>query len=179
MNKNKVRISYDDGAYWEITRTLSNSAGHTVPLAAGRVVFFGRLPSEPRRHRCEVVVSEEKDKGERPRMGEGRSVCRAAALRPPRAAGLLISSSCVALPKWAMVFGDGRSPPHVLPSLATKTKKNILYETCLAPLPPRSTPPPRPAAARRRTQSWSERCFSPLVDASPFSAEKSIQSSFF
>ena len=88
MNKNKVRISYDDGAYWEITRTLSNSAGHTVPLAAGRVVFFGRLPSEPRRHRCEVVVSEEKDKGERPRMGEGGSVCRAAAL---------ISSSCVAL----------------------------------------------------------------------------------
>ena len=47
-----------------------------------------RLPSEPRRHRCEGVVSEEKDKGERPRMGEGGSVCRAAAL---------ISSSCVAL----------------------------------------------------------------------------------
>ena len=42
MNKNKVRISYDDGAYWEITRTLSNSAGHTVPLAAGRVAWAPR-----------------------------------------------------------------------------------------------------------------------------------------
>ena len=93
-----------------------------------------------------MVVSEEKDKGERPRMGEGGSVCRAAALRPPRAAGLLISSSCVALPKWAMVFGDGRSPPHVLPSLATKTKKTSFMK--LVSL--RSRPDRRPPRGPRR-----------------------------